>query len=122
MITGLTALLVTTRGFEDRWAFYFYEDFSPTVIVMAIGIFLLILHGPIPQKVEALAQYVAPWTLGVYIAHPIVVELLRYGYDQAMPILLRPPYYVPVTFVATVLLTSGAIAAMQQVPGLRRIV
>lgn len=122
VITGLTALLVTTRGFEDRWAFYFYEDFSPTVIVMAIGIFLLILHGPIPQKVEALAQYVAPWTLGVYIAHPIVVELLRYGYDQAMPILLRPPYYVPVTFVATVLLTSGAIAAMQQVPGLRRIV
>jgi surface polysaccharide O-acyltransferase-like enzyme len=122
IITGLTALLVSARGFEDRWAFYFYEDFSPAVIVMAVGIFLLILHVPIPQKVEALAQYVAPWTLGVYIAHPIVVELLRYGYDQAMPILLRPPYYVPVTFVATVLLTGGVIAAMQRVPGLRRIV
>ncbi len=122
IITVLTSLLVTARGLDDRWSFYFYEDFSPTVMIMAVGIFLLILHGPIPQKVEVLAQRLAPWTLGVYIAHPIVVELLRYGYYHAVPILLRPPYYIPVTFIATGILTCGLIVLMQKVPGLRRIV
>ncbi len=122
IITVLTALLVSAHGFDDRWSFYFYEDFSPTVIIMAVAVFMLILRGAVPSRVEALAQLLSPWTLGVYVAHPIVVETLRYGYYQAFPILLRPPYYVPVTFVATCFLTFGLIALMQKVPGLQRIV
>ena len=47
LITAFTALLVATRGMDDRWAFYFYEDFSPTVMVMAVGCFLLTLQGTI---------------------------------------------------------------------------
>ncbi|MEQ1793072.1 MAG: acyltransferase family protein [Nitrospira sp.] len=122
LITGLTAILVATRGFDDRWAFYFYEDFSPTVMVMAVGLFLLTLRGTISPRIESVAQTLAPLTLGVYLAHPIVVELLRYGYFLAVPILLRPPYYVPVTFLVTGLLTFGLVALMQRVPGLQRIV
>ncbi|HSN05380.1 MAG TPA: acyltransferase family protein [Nitrospira sp.] len=120
--TILTALLVSTRGYDDRWAFYFYEDFSPTVMVMAIGLFLLTLHGTIPPRVESFARRLAPLTLGVYVAHPIVVELLRYGYFLSAPILLSPPYYVPITFLATCALTFGLIALLQKIPGLRRIV
>jgi surface polysaccharide O-acyltransferase-like enzyme len=122
IITVMTALLVSAYGFDDRWAFYFYEDFSPTVMVMAVGLFLLTLHGTIPPRMERLARRLAPLTLGVYVAHPIVVELLRYGYFLSAPILLRPPYYVPITFLTTCVLTFGLIALMQQVPILRRIV
>lgn len=122
IITVLTALLVSAHGLDDRWSFYFYEDFSPTTMVMSVAVFLLTLRGAIPPQVEALAQRLAPWTLGVYVAHPIVVETLRYGYYHTIPILLRPPYYVPVTFVATCVLTFGLIVLMQRVPGLRRIV
>jgi len=122
LIAVMTAFLVSARGLDDRWSFYFYEDFSPTVMIMAAAIFVLILHGPIPPRIEALAQRLAPWTLGIYIAHPIVVELLRYGYYKTIPILLHPPYYVPVTFIATAVLTCGLIAFMQKIPGLRRIV
>lgn len=122
LITGLTAILVSTRGFDNRWAFYFYEDFSPTVMVMAVGLFLLTLQGTIPPRIESLAVTLAPLTLGVYLAHPIVVELLRYGYFLAMPDLLRPPYYVPVTFLITCAITFGIVALMQRVPGLQRIV
>ncbi|OQW62854.1 MAG: hypothetical protein BVN29_18165 [Nitrospira sp. ST-bin5] len=120
--TLLTAILVSTRGYDDRWAFYFYEDFSPTDMVMAVGLFLLILQGTISPRVESIAQTLAPLTLGVYVAHPIVVELLRYGYFLAVPILLRPPYYVPVTLFLTCAITFSLVALMQQVPGLRRIV
>ncbi|MDP3089196.1 MAG: acyltransferase family protein [Nitrospira sp.] len=120
--TLLTAILVSTRGYDDRWAFYFYEDFSPTDMVMAVGLFLLILQGTISPKVESIAQTLAPLTLGVYVAHPIVVELLRYGYFLAVPILLRPPYYVPITFLATCAITFCLVMLMQRVPGLRRIV
>lgn len=122
LITGLTALLISTRGFDDRWAFYFYEDFSPTVMVMAVGLFLLTLQGTISPRIESVAQTLAPLTLGVYLAHPIVVELLRYGYFLAMPILLRPPYYVPVTFLVTCAITFPLVALIRRVPGLQRIV
>jgi surface polysaccharide O-acyltransferase-like enzyme len=122
LITGLTALLVSARGFDDRWAFYFYEDFSPTTMIMAVSIFLLTLQGTISPRVESLARTLAPLTLGVYLAHPIVVELLRYGYFLAVPILLRPPYYVPVTFLLTCAVTFTLVALMRRMPGLRRIV
>ncbi len=120
--TILTAILVSTRGYDDRWAFYFYEDFSPTDMIMAVGLFLLILQGTISLRVESIAQTLAPLTLGVYLAHPIVVELLRYAYFVAAPILLRPPYYVPITFLLTCAITFPLVALMQRVPGLRRIV
>jgi hypothetical protein len=51
-----------------------------------------------------------------------VVELLRYGYTLAPPVLLRPPYYVPVTFLLTCGITFSLVALMQRVPGLQRIV
>lgn len=122
LITGLTALLVSTRGLDDRWAFYFYEDFSPTVMVMAAGIFLFTMQRTIPPGLESLARTLAPLTLGVYLAHPIVVELLRYGYFLAAPVLLLPPYYVPVTFLLTCGITFSLVALLQRVPGLQRIV
>lgn len=121
-IAWLTTLLVSTSGLDDRWSFYFYEDFSPTVMVMAIALFLLALHGTLSLKIESFAQTLAPLTLGVYVTHPIVVELLRYGYFLAAPILLRPPYYIPLTFLITCALTFGLVALMQGLPGLRRIV
>lgn len=122
MITILTALCVSAWGFDDRWSFYFYEDFSPTVMIMAIAVFVFTMWGCIPSMVKAFAKQLAPWTLGVYLAHPIVVELLRYVYYHFVPILLRPPYYVPVTFLVTCILTFSVVALMHQVPGLRRIV
>ena len=45
MTTLLTAILVSVHGLDDRWSFYFYEDFSPTVMVMSITVFMLILRG-----------------------------------------------------------------------------
>jgi surface polysaccharide O-acyltransferase-like enzyme len=91
-------------------------------MVMTVAVFMLTLRGPIPSRIEVLAQRLAPWTLGVYVAHPIVGEILRYGYYHTIPILLLPPYYIPVTFAATCVLTFGLIALMQQVPGFRRVV
>jgi surface polysaccharide O-acyltransferase-like enzyme len=122
IITGLTAIFVAARGLNDDWSFYFYWDFSPAVMVSAFAVFMLAMRGAFSPRVKAVATRLAPWTLGVYIAHPLVVELLRYGYYHAVPILLRSPYYVPVTFALTCILTGTLVAVMQKVPGLRRIV
>lgn len=122
VMTVTSVYLVSTLGLDNRWSFYPFEDFSPTGIVLAITVFTFILHGRISPRIEALAQPLSPLTLGVYLAHPIVVELLRYGYFLAMPILLRPPYYIPVTLLLTCAITFSLVALMQQVPGLRRIV
>jgi surface polysaccharide O-acyltransferase-like enzyme len=122
MTTVLTALLVSAKGLDDRWSFYFYEDFSPTVMMMAVTVFMVLLRASISPTIQSLAQRLAPWTLGVYVAHPIIVELLRYGYHTTWPAMFRPFYYIPVTFVATIALTFAAVALMQKVPLLRRVV
>ena len=89
MTTVLTALLVSAKGLDDRWSFYFYEDFSPTIMVMAVTVFMVLLRASILPAIRSVAQRLAPWTLGVYVAHPIIVELLRYGYHTTWPVLLR---------------------------------
>jgi surface polysaccharide O-acyltransferase-like enzyme len=120
--TVLTALLVSAKGLDDRWSFYFYENFSPTVMVMAVTVFMVLLRASISPTIQSLAQRLAPWTLGMYVAHPIIVELLRYGYHTTWPAMFRPLYYIPVTFVATIALTFAAVSLMQKVPLLRRVV
>jgi len=122
MTTLLTALLVSAKGLDDRWSFYFYEDFSPTIMLMAVTVFMLLLQMSLSPTVQSVAQRLAPWTLGVYLAHPIIVELLRNLYHTTMPAMFRPLYYIPVTFVATIVLTFTAVALMQKIPILRRVV
>lgn len=122
MTTLLTALSVSANGLDDRWSFYFYEDFSPTIMVMAITLFMVLLRTSFSPAIQSVAQRLAPWTLGVYVAHPIVVELLRNLYHTTMPTMFRPLYYIPITFVATIAITFTAVALMQQVPFLRRVV
>lgn len=122
MTTLLTALSVSVNGLEDRWSFYFYEDFSPTTMVMAVTLFMVLLRASISPTVQSVAQRLAPWTLGVYVAHPIIVELLRNLYHTTMPAMFRPLYYIPITFVATIVLTFAAITLMQKIPLLRRVV
>ena len=120
--TIFTALLVSSLGIDDRWSFYFYGSFSPTVMIMAIGLFLFIMQTSIPPWLGSAVQRLAPLTLGAYVIHPIVVELLRYGYFVWSPSLLRPPYYIPVTFLLTCAFAFPLIALMQLVPGLKRLV
>ncbi|MCX5725263.1 MAG: acyltransferase family protein [Nitrospirae bacterium] len=122
MTTLLTAFLVSAKGLDDRWSFYFYEDFSPTIMVMAVTLFVVLLRASFSPAIQSVAQRLAPWTLGVYVAHPIVVELLRNLYHTTMPTMFRPLYYIPVTFAATLALTFTAVALMQKVPFLRRVV
>ena len=122
VMAATSVSLVSVLGLNNRWSFYLFEDFSPTGIILAISVVTFLLHGRISPRIEALAHQLSPLTLGVYLAHPIVVELLRYGYFLAMPDLLRPPYYVPVTFLITCAITFGIVALMQRVPGVRRIV
>jgi surface polysaccharide O-acyltransferase-like enzyme len=123
LITTLfTALSVSVNGLENRWSFYFYEDLSPTIMVMAVTVFMVLLRASLSPTVQSVAQRLAPWTLGVYVAHPIVVELLRNLYHTTMPTMFRPLYYIPITFVATIAITFTAVALMQRVPLLRRVI
>lgn len=120
--TLFTALSVSVNGLESRWSFYFYEDLSPTIMVMAVTVFMVLLQASLSPTVQSIAQRLAPWTLGVYVAHPIVVELLRNLYHTTMPAMFRPLYYIPITFVATIVIAFTAVALMQRIPILRRVV
>ena len=123
LITTLfTALSVSVNGLESRWSFYFYEDLSPTIMVMAVTVFMVLLRASLLPVVQSAAQRLAPLTLGVYVAHPIIVELLRNLYHTTWPAMFRPLYYIPITFAATIVIAFTAVALMQRIPLLRRVV
>ena len=123
LITTLfTALSVSVNGLESRWSFYFYEDLSPTIMVMAVTVFMVLLRASLLPVVHSAAQRLAPLTLGVYVAHPIIVELLRHAYHTRMPAMFRPLYYIPITFTITIAIAFAAVALMQRIPLLRRVV
>jgi surface polysaccharide O-acyltransferase-like enzyme len=121
-VTCLTAVLVQIGGLEWRWAFYLYEDFSPTVIAMALSVFLLVTHHAFSPTVARLLTALAPFSFGIYVAHPLVVELLRYAYYRHMPMLLEPLWYVPVTLPLALAGTLALVALLTRIPGLRRVV
>ena len=123
LITTLfTALSVSVNGLESRWSFYFYEDLSPTIMVMAVTVFMVLLRASLLPAIQSAAQRLAPLTLGVYVAHPIIVELLRNLYHTTWPAMFRPLYYIPITFAATIVIAFTAVALIQKIPILRRAV
>jgi surface polysaccharide O-acyltransferase-like enzyme len=59
---------------------YFYDYFSITVIPMSISIMLILKRLNIPIFInQKLTSRLASITLGIYLLHPIIIVLLKYG-------------------------------------------
>lgn len=102
-----TQLLAYVMGSGYLWKLYFYTYFSPTVLAMAIGVWGI--AGRWAQGIDgAVLRALAPLTLLVYILHPMFMELLRWAYPMLSARLMAPVIEVPLTFVLTLLVSSGA--------------
>ena len=117
-----TAFLVHQGGLEWRWAFYFYEDFSPTTVLATVALFMFASAWQWPPSIARAAHLLAPYTFGIYVAHPMIVECLRYAYHLWTPFLFRPVFYVPVTFALTLALTTILVMLIRHLPFLRTVV
>ena len=117
-----TSLIVGKSGVNGPWSLYFLAYFSPTVIAMAICVFLLFNSLSFPPRIVRYCQLVSPLTLGIYLIHPMVIEQLRWFYMASAKSLLWPILDVPVTFTLAVVIAGSIAAIIRAIPVVRRAV
>lgn len=94
---------------------YFYDYLSVTVIPMSLAVFAL-LKSSDWRRAGALAPYV----LGVYLVHPVFLEL--FGYFVFKPEAHFPLLSIPFIAVVAFVLSLATSVALSRIPLLNRIV
>jgi len=99
---------------------YFYGYLSITVIPMSVSVMHLLKSWTKPIGSVGLTKQIAALTLGVYLIHPIFLEVIQYaGYCS---LAFYPGVSIPViTFVVCGLSLSGAWV-INKVPYLKRVI
>jgi len=118
--TALTAMLVKIYGPMGRWGLYFHTYFSPTVIIMSISAFCILMQIPWTTKLTPLVATLAPLTLGVYLIHPMLLEWLRWQWTAYFPEMLQPALDIPVSFTLVLMLSALLVFMGRKIPLFRR--
>lgn len=115
-----------TRELRVGWGGLFYDNFSPTNIVLSVAIFMLVLRccgasgvskGPLAKMVGR----IGPTTLGIYLLHPALIELTR-KLTARPEINSLAAVVIPATTVGVFVMCYYVIAVVQRIPLLRRTV
>jgi surface polysaccharide O-acyltransferase-like enzyme len=99
---------------------YFYSYLSITVIPMSISVMHLLKSWTKPIGSIGLTKKISALTLGVYLIHPIFIDMIQYaGYGS---LAFYPVVSIPaITFVVFSLSLSGAWV-INKVPYLKRVI
>jgi len=126
-IVFVISSLLTASGFyylstirDVNAGLYFYEYTSITVIPMAISAMYLLKSCNMPIGNAVLTQKLSLLTLGIYLIHPIVIDIIRYF--KMGPMNFNPIISIPI-FALVVFLFSIAISwLISKIPYLKRII
>lgn len=108
----------------------FYESLAPNVVLYAVSLFIIfkILGQNSESKLSPGAQNLllklSKSTLGIYLIHPMILDALikgRWGITLKAN-MGHPIYMIPLTALATYLLSLAAVQIIQRIPSLKRIV
>ena len=130
LTAGLTYVLAATMGGEDMY--FFQQYFSPTVMLSAVSLFLLLLTvQPPSQKQELkpsitqrLIKLISVNTLGIFLIHVMINESIQRGFFgfTINRDVLNPIIGVPL-LAGIVLVTSlGIIVIIRKVPYVNKII
>jgi surface polysaccharide O-acyltransferase-like enzyme len=104
-----TEFTVRYSGPLGPWGLYFYSYFSPTVILMAISAFVIFAGLEVSAELAGWVTWFAPMTLGVYLVHPIVLEVVRSLIGDATLLFHWHALDVPVTFILVTAISTAVV-------------
>jgi surface polysaccharide O-acyltransferase-like enzyme len=113
-------------GFETL----FYGSFAPNVVVYSVASFILMrsagnfLEKRIPPGTKVFIGAVAKASFGIYLVHPIVLDLLQKGRlgFALKPELGQPSLAIPAISLLAFALSLGFVLLIEKIPGVRKIV
>lgn len=99
---------------------YFYHYLSVTVIPMSVAVFYLLKNWTKPIGNLWLTNKISSLTLGVYLIHPIFLEIIQYaGYG---PLAFNFSISIPLISVVVFSLSLGVAWIINSIPNMRRII
>ncbi len=106
------------------WRF-FYDYFSPPVIILSIAIFLIIYKvfhhkKAIPERINSIIYNVTPATFGIFLIHPLILETLQKVFNLSS-LSYSPLLSIPLITLVTFLLSYFSVAMIMKIPYLKRI-
>lgn len=108
---------------------YFYENCAPNVVIMSVGAFLILKDfGAAACRrplVSAITKKLSRASLGIYLIHPIVLDLMRLGrFGETLRIMsdVSTPQWTPVTALVIVAMSYVVVDTILRIRVLRRIV
>lgn len=127
-VAGATTTAVVTNLFllesgNDESRFVLYNPLSPSVIAMAVAVFVLALRVPwsTTSPLVAWCTRMAPATLGIYLVHPMVMSPLRRAIGLSGGT-LHPLFGIVVGSLVVFALSYAVVWGMMRIPYLRRVV
>jgi len=109
-------MLSRARGIEA--GLYFYAYLSLTVIPMSLAAAALLRSAPLPDT--GTVGRLAPLTLGIYLVHPLLLELA--DADVLLRAGVWPGVVLPIFTLALFVASAGIAAALTRIPGVRGLV
>jgi len=136
-IVGIFSLLVTAYGTYFLTSSkggtldeYFHEYLTANVIGLSVAVFLVFKHIKWPRWISDESAASFSWrrfivtlsgaSLGVFVIHPIILEVLFDSHINYM--LIHPLLGIPITAMATLIVSFAVVRIMQELPIVRRIV
>lgn len=117
LITALmTFVMLKAYGPMGKWGLYFYNYFSPTVVIMSICVFCLFIGIRWSLKWQPVASLLAPLTLGIYLLHPMVLEWIRWQWTAYFPVFLQPRFEIPLSFMLTSFVSTVLVFFLRKIP------
>lgn len=114
------ACFVVGRSYGLDQGLYFYSPLSVTVIPMSISAMFVLKQSTTPLVSAPFTQRLAGLVLGVYLMHPILLDVLRYYGISAL--MCTPLVSVPLIAFPVFAVTAVITWITHRVPYLRRVV
>ncbi len=118
MLATAVGCFMLSRAHGIEAGLYFYAYLSLTVIPMSLAAAALLRSVPLPGTGSL--RRLAPLTLGIYLVHPLLLELAN------ADILLRagvwPGVVLPMLTLVLFVASAGIAAALTRIPGVRGLV
>ncbi len=99
---------------------YFYDYLSITVAPMSISIMFMLKSWQRPIINQKITQQIASLTLGIYLIHPVILEIMS-AKDMG-PMAFNPLFSIPLVALAIFTTSLIIIWIMQKIPLLKRAV
>jgi len=119
-VVFISAIVFTSLGEGFLPGARWYSYLSVTVIPMSISLIYLLKRWNKPIYHEIFTRKLALLSFGIYLIHPVVLEIINYqGHEK---IQFHPLLAIPVLVTVTFVTSWAGAAIVHRIPYLRRII